>query len=143
MLPVGVFINDMDLMEEYCDDLAPDEEIYIFLKGKWRRMKWSEGGLPNLIKFRKSRYDILEAYNYFGEYLSQGKLKIEGACTIIPFDRIINPKLYELYPGFKDLMNGNRAEWAKPVMEFRKKVYRGVPKPTTTLQVQAVVAITA
>jgi hypothetical protein len=138
MLPAGVFIKDMDLMEAYRDDIQPNSDIKIFLKGKWEL--WSKRGLPNLIDLRNSYNG--GAYYYFGEYLSQGKLKIEGACTIIPFHKIINKNLYLLYPGFKEALDGDRIEWAKPVMNFRREIYDGPPKSTTLRQVQAVIAIT-
>lgn len=147
-LPPGVFIKDMDLMQAYRDALPYDKNIKIFIRGQRKCEPWSQYGLPNLITFREKRdrefrHRTLDSYNYFGEYLSQGRLKIEGACTIIQFDDIINSSLYKLYPRFGHLMDGSQAEWAKTVMELRESFYtEEPPKPITEVEVRAVNAIT-
>jgi hypothetical protein len=143
-LPAGAFIKDMDLMGEYRDALPCDEKIRIFIRGQWKPdVPWSQYGLPNLISFREEngRLSGFKGYNYFGEYLSQGKLNVERACTIVSFSKIINPSLYTLYSPFEALMKGNRANWVKPVMEHRES-YGENPKPLTLAEVQAVIAIT-
>jgi hypothetical protein len=110
-LPRGVFIKDMDLMKEYCGALESDEEVKIIIKNVQRETKtWGTHGLSYMIDLREMRGNRrdLQAYYYFGEYLSQGKLEIEGASTTISFDKIINSRLYELDPRFQDLMGGSK-----------------------------------
>jgi hypothetical protein len=94
------------------------------------------------IDFRGKQPRGSEVYNYFGEYLSQGNLKVEGACTIVSFSKIISPSLDKLYSPFEALMDGDRANWVKPVMELRESFYDGeTPKPITLAEVQAVAAV--
>lgn len=147
-LPPRTFLKDMDVMGKYHDSLSSDEEIDIEINGRLRSGSWLQYGLPNLVKFR-SKPDKLASsrgrfngYNYFGEYLSQGRLKIEGACTIVSFDKLITPSLFVLYPRAESL---REAKWVEPIMELRDGNFydkRRAPEPTSETEVQAVVAIT-
>ncbi|KAK4076870.1 hypothetical protein Purlil1_12552 [Purpureocillium lilacinum] len=130
-LPHGAFINDLDLMQEYSGEFGPDEHIPIWIRNQPSTGPWRQFGLPNLIEFRRTpdkdgrRHGQFSAYNYFGEYLSQGALKIESACTILSFNKILGPNLYTIYPGFGCKANRDQAKWATAVLELREAFYDG------------------
>jgi hypothetical protein len=174
--PRGIFIKDMDLFREY-EFAGP--EIVRDASGNPR--SWRSGGLPNMISFRnmsanKAGFihgDPTEFFekgnkNYYGEYLSQGKLKIEGASTIISFDNIIDENLYRLHPFFEALRNndpsrlpskpekfkaymkkaktvkGSEVHWARATMMCKDIFYsvaKGCEEPTTVEEINAVAAI--
>jgi len=62
---------------------------------------------------------------YFGEYLSQGVLDIEGKCRVVSGDRVINESLFLFRPEFKKMMRkkGDTVGWAREVDELRVKFY--------------------
>lgn len=95
LLPDRVFINDMALIEAF----APYDPT------KYK-------SLPGLKKLREREY-------YFGEYLSQGALRIEGCCSIASMRHIIDDGLAFLRPEFGrvEAFNG---EWANGVITLRK-----------------------
>jgi hypothetical protein len=71
--PDGTFVLDLDLM----DFLGNCEGEY------------SEYGLVSLQHARQT------TYHYFGEYLSQGALRIEGKCQVIPSSLFFDPNRME------------------------------------------------
>ncbi|OAQ99587.1 hypothetical protein LLEC1_02937 [Akanthomyces lecanii] len=79
--PDHVFIRDMDLVEAFQDE---DEDLRDF--GQLRQ-----------------RY-------YFGEYLTQGALKIEGRCKIVSAQRMVESGLYRIRPEFENFANWARQE---------------------------------
>ncbi|AEO69544.1 uncharacterized protein THITE_2120098 [Thermothielavioides terrestris NRRL 8126] len=98
LFPRGVFLRDLDLIDAF---RRFDDQLY------------------NLgILRREHRGGLL----YFGEYLSQGALKIEGKCRIVSAQAMIDRGLYDLQPRFKEF-----ADWqptwepllASPVLELR------------------------
>lgn len=94
----GVFIRDMDLIQA-CGPCDPDL-----------------GRLENL---RKTKY-------YFGEYLSQGALQIEGECEIISAQAIINEGLYVLLPELESFAQWEpqpKPPWPNEVIKPREKFY--------------------
>lgn len=146
-LPHGAFINDLDLMQEYSGEFEPDEHIPIWIRNQPSTGPWRQFGLPNLIHFRKKpdkdgrQHGQFSAYNYFGEYLSQGALKIESACTILSFNKILGPNLYTIYPGFR---YGDQAKWATAVLELREAFYDGgTPELCSPAEIQASLSVAA
>lgn len=125
--PPETFVKDLDLFKAFKDKLENQEEVterHELKDGEtWERTwKWSAGGLPNMITFRRqsanhaggfkdAEYFQADNGNYFGEYLSQGRLKIEGASIIIPFGTIMNDSKswYCLHPFFEALKEKNPA----------------------------------
>lgn len=66
---------------------------------------------------------------YFGEYLSQGALKIKSKCQIVSVQEIIDRGLYDLQPEFKTFAEWERQEnkkplWAKAVIMLREIYYQ-------------------
>lgn len=101
-LPDGVFLSDMALMDSFS-----------------RHDTTTGKSLPALKKLRQRKY-------YFGEYLSQGALKIEGCCSIVSMQQIIHDGLGYLRPEFgtAEAFNG---EWANKVVALREAFYNSEP----------------
>ncbi|CAG9982176.1 unnamed protein product [Clonostachys byssicola] len=62
---------------------------------------------------------------YFGEYLSQGALKIEGRCQIVSAMDVINGGLYKMLPELEEFEGWNRDEkppCARMVVRLRKSL---------------------
>ncbi|KAF5700186.1 hypothetical protein FMUND_14429 [Fusarium mundagurra] len=103
--PEAVFIRDMDLIRAY---RSFDSRL------------WNFEGL------RCNRRNGFAGYYYFGEYLSQGALKIEGKCQIVPARDIILRGLYDVRPEFAKFENWEPQQsppWADAVIELRESFY--------------------
>lgn len=101
--PPGVFLRDLDLIRAF---RTFDEKLDDF--GDLRLKK--RGGLL-----------------YFGEYLSQGALRIEDKCRIVSAQKMIDQGLYDLQPRFREFAAWPKAwqpSWANPVLELREEFYR-------------------
>jgi hypothetical protein len=97
--PKGVFLRDMHLIDVY----------YSF-----------DTDLKNFKNLRSGGW-------YFGEYLSQGALKIEGKCQIVSARDIIYQGLYGLrreFEGFAQWKLCPKPLWAYPVVKLRKELYQ-------------------
>lgn len=97
--PKGVFLQDMEPIRAY---RAYDPE------------------LPGFSRLRESKY-------YFGEYLSQGALKIEDKCKIVSAQAIIDQGLYDLMPELEEFAGWElqyQPRWAKPVLKLRQGFYK-------------------
>jgi hypothetical protein len=120
-LPIGVLVRDLDLIRAYSSydvDLAETEKL--------RTVK--QGG----------RF-------YFGEYLSQGALKIEGECDIVSASALIGHGLFDLQPVFKDFAQWQKAyrpPWAYPVLHLRANISQKASRTSTADILRAVVGIT-
>ncbi|KAH7021756.1 hypothetical protein B0J12DRAFT_391648 [Macrophomina phaseolina] len=104
----GVFLRDMDLIQAY-RSLGP--------------------GLKNLWDLRSRKHDDLARSFYFGEYLSQGALKIEGKCEIVSTQEIIDHGLFHLQPEFEkaamwEPIPNTRPPWANEVIRLREVFYQ-------------------
>ncbi|KAJ5746161.1 hypothetical protein N7520_011343 [Penicillium odoratum] len=100
-LPRGAFVRDMDLItifKDYNDELRGLEN----LRTEFRTLNDSEFG----------------CCYYFGEYLSQGALKIEGKCSFTTAQNIIDMGLFDLMPEFKASFEKDLG-LAKRVLELR------------------------
>ncbi|KAK0513941.1 hypothetical protein JMJ35_003663 [Cladonia borealis] len=98
--PKEVFLRDMDLIQVY----SPFDTDLEDFKG---------------LRLRKDMY--------FGEYLSQGALKIEGKCQIVSAQAMIDQDLYELRREFKEFALWElrpRPPWAYPVVDLRKDLFQ-------------------
>jgi hypothetical protein len=119
--PQGVFLRDLDLIEAYKDKGPKGGMIQIL--GELH--SWAHRGLPNLLDLRQEVW--ARGYYYFGEYLSQGQLKIKGGSYTIECHKIINSNLYQLCPSFKEKMEqpatGTDTWLIKNVMELRQDFY--------------------
>ncbi len=94
--PKAVFLRDMDLIQVYSPFNTDLEDF----KG---------------LRLRKDMY--------FGEYLSQGALKIEGKCQIVSAQVMINQGLYNLRRELKEFAfweTCRRPPWVYPVINLRK-----------------------
>jgi hypothetical protein len=80
--------------------------------------------ISNIVKIYKiSKALALRKDYYFGEYLSQGALKIKDRCQIVPAQAIIDRGLYGLRHEFEDFSHWEpnpRPPWAKATKEMRK-----------------------
>lgn len=104
LFPSGVFLQDLDLIRAF---RTFDEQLDNF--ANLRLVK--RGGVF-----------------YFGEYLSQGALKIEGKCQIVSAQAMIDQGLYDLQPKFREFAAWPKARpppWANPVLELREEFYQG------------------
>jgi hypothetical protein len=94
--PKAVFLRDMDLIQVYLS---------------------FDAGLEDFKDLR------LKKDMYFGEYLSQGALKIEGKCEIVSAQAMIDQGLYDLRREFEEFALWERCRsppWAYPVVDLRK-----------------------
>ncbi|KAF4972994.1 hypothetical protein FSARC_571 [Fusarium sarcochroum] len=101
----GVFVRGMDLVEAY---QSFDDSLR---------------GLGNL---RRRKHRISSGYFYFGEYLSQGALKIEGSCQIVSSRDIIDRGLRDIRPEFAEFEEWKPQQsppWENTTIELREAVY--------------------
>lgn len=98
--PKGTFMCDMDLMKIFSEF---DGELNDF-----QRLR--QGG----------KY-------YFGEYLSQGSLKIENKCHVIPAQVLFEQdRLRRLQPQFAELRRypkSGKPGWANKVLDYRSAIW--------------------
>ncbi|KAL7931831.1 hypothetical protein V8C35DRAFT_308686 [Trichoderma chlorosporum] len=97
--PDGVFVRDLDLIHAY--------RLY------FKKLQLFEN-------LRNRQRDGFQGYYYFGEYLSQGALKIEGKCRIVSAQNIIDHGLYNIRSEFRQYAYWTKASWANPVVEMRE-----------------------
>lgn len=91
MLPRGVFLRDLDLIKAFVN---------------------LDARLSELWKLRTTGY-------YFGEYLSQGALRVNGKCSIVSIEEMINKGLFDLQPEFTDYVQRRKTTWAAEVNRLR------------------------
>ncbi|KAF7554549.1 hypothetical protein G7Z17_g2824 [Cylindrodendrum hubeiense] len=87
--------------------------------------------LCSLYKIRLEKY-------YFGEYLSQGEVNVEGQCSEANFRDLRNSGLAVLYPWLFDW--SLEGVWAKRVLHARVK-YHISEKPIEDVEVQGAMGI--
>lgn len=106
LLPPKVFMRDMDLLaafSRYDNSLGCDT-------------------LPGLQCLRQKRHAQYRGVYYFGEYLSQGALRIEHCCGIVPMARITDTGLYVLKEELADPTT-TKERWANRVIKLREAFY--------------------
>ena len=99
-LPSGTFVKDVEIMRAITSDLPAGEG----------------DDLRQFLDFRENprrsgRY-------YFGEYLSQGDLGLEGRCAQTSMTKLVRFRLFDLYPAFEDPAEWTL--WAKRVVALRE-----------------------
>ena len=103
--PKGVFLQDLDLIAAYS---AFDSQLAVFQE------------------LRQGAY-------YFGEYLSQGSLRIEDKCQIVTAASIVRAGLSSLVP------EPSQLGWAKLVLRHRDLFYSGSPRGLNSAESNAIV----
>ncbi|UKZ96146.1 uncharacterized protein TrAFT101_010946 [Trichoderma asperellum] len=126
--PSGVFIKDLDLIEEFQDKVTDDHVIWY----KNKRRYWKNIGLSNIRQLRNRKHEEYSGIYYFGEYLSQGQTKINGRSCTVPCDKVINNHLFAMMPNFKVEMESEAQLWAKAVIKFRE------PSPSKIMEQEAI-----
>jgi hypothetical protein len=115
--PKGVFLRDMDLISTYSS---------------------VETGVANLDYLRAKKHDVHKGFFYFGEYLSQGALKIENKCQIVSAQAIIDQGLLRLQP---ELGKSSQGLWANQVILLREVFYQKAVEPQRITEAELRVAI--
>lgn len=87
-LPAGAFIRDMDLLTVYSPFNAGLQKLQCARNAVPR-----DTSQPSLPGFLRS--------SYFGEYLSQGALRIEDGCSAVSAQEILDAGLFDLRVEFK------------------------------------------
>ena len=118
--PKGVFLRDMDLMDAYSPS-HPDVKHFQGLR-------------------TRRHYRFCGSY-YFGEYLSQGALKIEAKCKIVSAQAILDQGLLSLQPLFQ--VSTGVPKWADEVIALREDFYQTHTEPelVTKSETQAAIDI--
>ncbi|RMJ25272.1 hypothetical protein PHISP_03848 [Aspergillus sp. HF37] len=112
--PRGTFVCDLDLIEAF---------------RHFNRYHSPGRDLENLQRMRKRDY-------YFGEYLSQGSLKVAGKCQIVSADVFFDgDRLHHVQPLFERIAHVPRnidATWANVVRRDREAIWTN-PQPSEHL----------
>ncbi|KAB8238172.1 uncharacterized protein BDW43DRAFT_321241 [Aspergillus alliaceus] len=82
-----------------------------------KALKGYSTDIKDFLEFRLNKSGKSKRY-YFGEYLTQGQLDIQGKCVSVSLQRIIDLGLFELYPELGDRSKWNI--WAKRVIKLRE-----------------------
>ena len=103
----GCFIRDMDLIRAYEDVSMGDD------------------GLAGLARLRNREHNSYSGSYYFGEYLSQGALRIQDKCSIVPASAIMRCGLFNLQPLLLDYKQWptEKTPWANEVVRLREDFY--------------------
>lgn len=110
--PRRTFMRDLDLIDIFCEN---------------------NKSLKNFQFFRNQPQRNGDRY-YFGEYLSQGSLKIENKCQVITADILLErDRLHRIQPEFVpphcDSKKSN-PQWAKEVNRLRKAIWSPPKSPS-------------
>ena len=84
----------------------------------------SHPGLEDFKGLRTRRRRDFSGSYYFGEYLSQGALKIEAKCEIVSAQAILDNRLLSLQPLFQPSTCAQWAGWANEVIHLRETFYQ-------------------
>lgn len=76
-------------------------------------------GLRSLRFMRRKGHRVFKGRYYFGEYLSQGGLSVQGALAMVSADMIVDAGVYDLVPDFQVARYG----WANQVLRLRRDVF--------------------
>ncbi|KAJ5653813.1 hypothetical protein N7490_000816 [Penicillium lividum] len=113
LFPKGTFLRDLDLIDTFCeyDTHEPTK---------------------NLEDVRYMRDD-----NYFGEYLSQGELKIEGKCETISAKSLFQcDRLRRVQPHFLEFhelpTRNGKPVWAIEVIRLREAIWTYADAPVSS-----------
>lgn len=119
-LPAKAFINDMDLISAFSAH---------------------DSNLASLRRLRNRQRQGYNGYYYFGEYLSQGSLQVEGSCSIVSVQDLIDCGLFSLRPELQNYGN-QQPSWANKTIELRQIFFYKNPAATLdTAKVEAAMNI--
>lgn len=118
--PKSVFIRDIDLIRTF-SSFSQD--------------------LRNFEDLRMKRHRGLTGSYYFGEYLSQGALKIEDKCRIISAQAIVDHGLFNIRPEFSQPLSPERTPWADKVISLREVFYVKESSGITEIGIRAALDI--
>lgn len=104
----GVFLRDIDLIHAY---------------------RSFDSQLRDLDRLRGKKHRVFKGSFYFGEYLSQGALKIEDKCHIVSAQEMINQGLFRLRPELKESMVAENPILANEVIRLRERFYKKTVEP--------------
>ncbi|CEL02052.1 hypothetical protein ASPCAL01627 [Aspergillus calidoustus] len=90
LFPQGTFIQDMEVMKLF---------------------EHADTRLHKFVEYRETEY-------YFGEYLTQGPLNIQGRCVFASVQQMIDLGLFTLQPGLADVEQWQC--WPKRVLDYRQ-----------------------
>ncbi|EXL66071.1 hypothetical protein FOPG_17734 [Fusarium oxysporum f. sp. conglutinans race 2 54008] len=128
--PKQTFVRDLDMLEHfhpYVSDLAskcglPEAFPFSFVLHPSLLTSFGFAGtIPGNKTFPPARSHVLELRSkregsmYFGEYLSQGRLDIQGRCSQVSMQRLIDTGLFTLCP----LSINDWTRWAITVCDIR------------------------
>ncbi|KAL2871663.1 uncharacterized protein BJX67DRAFT_167098 [Aspergillus lucknowensis] len=111
LFPAGTFIQDMEIM---------------------RCFQAADTRMQKFVEYRQTEY-------YFGEYLTQGRLNVEGRCVCTPVQRMISLGLFELQPALADTTQWHC--WPKRVLDYRELFTSARCVPATEEDVEIAVDI--
>ena len=106
----GIFVKDLEIMKALCSSSPRITPLHAFLA------------------FRENPTSAGEEF-YFGEYLSQGDLGVQGSCAQTSMHELISMGLYDLQPAFADERSWGL--WSKAVLEHRRP-FMSPPSPEVT-----------
>lgn len=127
LFPKGVFIRDLDLIEEFYDKVPRGQKITV----KGVRQTWEARGLGDFRHLRNKSHKIYSGVYYFGEFLSQGQINITDRSSAVTCDKIINNALFTMLPQFQVELEDSKVQWAEAVVESREPFYMDT-KPGAT-----------
>lgn len=106
--PANTFISGSDLVDAF---KVHSEDLRSFDNYQYTRPPGKQG------------------WYYFGEYLSQGALRIQDNCKPVSVQQMLNCGLLELHPRFPEFRNWSPGKWplAKLVVELREPFYGPSP----------------
>ncbi|KAB8207038.1 hypothetical protein BDV34DRAFT_223912 [Aspergillus parasiticus] len=136
--------------EQRCNLMSWTSSLLFALQyGLYRHSMDREGTFVQdleIMKVFETYHESLESFgelrrgeNYFGEYLTQGELDIEGRCVKVSLQRMIDLGLFELHSGLGNRDGWDR--WANRVTELRLDFQTGSPKPTTRSVVRKAITL--
>lgn len=109
--PAAVFMSDMFLISAFSN-----------YDTSTRPPSASKRTLSHLQSLRQKKHPDDAASHYYGEYLSQGALRVKGHCSIVSFADISNTGLYTLRPELS-LPIPKGKDWAAGVIKLREKFH--------------------
>ncbi|EMT68721.1 hypothetical protein FOC4_g10000300 [Fusarium odoratissimum] len=128
MFPKGVFIRDLDLIEEFYDKVPNGQQIMV--KGVCHT--WEARGLDNFRHLRNKRHKTYSGVYYFGEFLSQGQTNMTGRSSTVTCDKIINNALFTMLPQFQAELEDSKIQWAEAVVKSRQSFYMDIGPEATS-----------
>uniref|UniRef100_A0A4E9EJI8 DUF7587 domain-containing protein n=1 Tax=Gibberella zeae TaxID=5518 RepID=A0A4E9EJI8_GIBZA len=128
MFPKGVFIRDLDLIEEFYDKVPNGQKIMV--KGVYHT--WEARGLDNFRHLRNKRHKTYSGVYYFGEFLSQGQTNMTGRSSTVTCDKIINNDLFTMLPQFQAELEDSKIQWAEAVVKSRESFYMDIEPEATS-----------